>query len=300
MTTKQRRAAKLDVIEQGHVIPSTIEKVPLGQMTISARAQRDLRPARVAKLVAEMDLDQIGLPVVNERDGQFYIIDGQHRVEALKEWLGSGWEKQRIECRVYKNLTEQQEANIFDRVNDTLPVSAIERFKVRVTAERADEVIVNKILESVGLHVTRHKKRPGSIHCVSTVLGIYRRSGSANLQRTLGIVLSSYGDSGLDAFIISGVSLVLDRYGEAINTDHLVESLQNMRGGVTGLQGRAATIKKQTNAGLAVSTAAAIVDVYNQSRTGRSKKLPIWWKVAGKDSREEVDGSDLKKETKAT
>lgn len=279
MNSKYRRLNKIDQIEQGSMLQSTVKDVPLGLMTSSARAQRDLRPSRVKKLLVDFDPDQLGLPVLNERQGHYYIIDGQHRIKALEEWLGPGWEKQKIPCRVYHDLTDQQEANVFDRLNDTLAVSAIDKFKVRVVAGRPDEVIVEKILHSLGLFVGKDRTHhPGTVYCVTTLLSIYRRAGSENLQKSLEIATKAYGDSGLDAATVTGTSLVLDRYAGAIDTDFLTEVLAGIRGGANGLAGRATMIRKQTGNGQNVSTAAAIVDAYNLRAT-RAKKLPSWWKV---------------------
>src|SRR5581483_3839785 len=48
--------------------------------------------------------------VVSCRDGCYYIMDGRHRFEALKRWLGTGWEEQQIQCWVATGLTEKEEA----------------------------------------------------------------------------------------------------------------------------------------------------------------------------------------------
>lgn len=58
--------------------------VPIAQMKVNPLAQRELNQARVDKLAANFDPEQIGTPTVNHRDGAYYIIDGQHRIEALK------------------------------------------------------------------------------------------------------------------------------------------------------------------------------------------------------------------------
>lgn len=59
--------------------------VPIPKMKINPLAQREVVPAWVDHIAADFDLEQIGTPSVNSRDGSFYIIDGQHRIEALKQ-----------------------------------------------------------------------------------------------------------------------------------------------------------------------------------------------------------------------
>jgi hypothetical protein len=246
-------------------------------MSRSTRAQRDIRPARVTKLAAEMDLDKIGLPVLNERDAQFFIIDGQHRIEALKQWLGDGWEGQVIECRVYTGLTEKQEADVFDRLNDVLAVNTFDKFKSRLTAGRPDETIVAKILEQEGLRASKNKG-PGAVACVGTLLVIFKRSSSAVLQSSLQIIMRAFGDAGMEAPVLDAIARVLDRYGQALELERMRDALAGMRGGVGGVINRAEVLKKQTGNTLPTCIAATMVDVYNVGAP-RNKKLPSWWKT---------------------
>jgi hypothetical protein len=51
--------------------------VPLAQMRVNPLAQRDLNQARVAKLAAVFDPEQMGAPTVSRRGGWYYLIDGQ-------------------------------------------------------------------------------------------------------------------------------------------------------------------------------------------------------------------------------
>jgi hypothetical protein len=152
-----------------------IQEVPIGKMTTSRRVQRDLKQHRVDYLLANFDLDDFGQPVVSWRDGHYYIIDGQHRVEALKQWLGKGWDIQKIECRVYQGLTEAEEADMFDRLNDVLIVSSYDKFKIRVTAGREAESYIDKIVREEKLVISRDKL-PGAVRAVGTLVRVLRRS----------------------------------------------------------------------------------------------------------------------------
>jgi len=107
---------------------------PIAKMRVSPTAQRELKQHRVDHLVANFDLEQIGTPVVSERDGAYYILDGQHRIEALR---GIGWGDQQIQCWTYTGLTEEDEAERFLKLNDTLVVDSFSKFRVGVNAGRA-------------------------------------------------------------------------------------------------------------------------------------------------------------------
>src|SRR3974390_904680 len=88
--------------------------VPLAQLRVNPLAQRDLNPARVAKLAAAFDPELMDAPTVNHRGDLYYLIDGQHRIAALKLWMPS-WEKdgQQVQCWMYEGLSEAEEAERF-------------------------------------------------------------------------------------------------------------------------------------------------------------------------------------------
>jgi len=130
--------------------------VPLAQMRVNPLAQRDLRPARVSRLAAVFDLEQMGAPTVSARGDWYYVIDGQHRVEALKQWLGT-WQDQQIQCWTYEGLTEAQEAEVFLKLNDVLAVPAFAKFKVSVQAGRSGEADVDRIVRA--LRILQHDGR---------------------------------------------------------------------------------------------------------------------------------------------
>ncbi len=251
-----------------------LQWIPLGMMRVSPLAQREIKQSRVDKLVANFDLEQLGYPTLNHRGDHWYIIDGQHRVEALKEWLGGDWEKQHMHCYVYEGLREQEEAEKFDRLNDVLIVSAFDRFKVRVTAGRPVETDVYRIVYAQDLKISRDKI-PGAIGSVSTLRNIYTRSDGETLAKSLRIIRDAYGDSGFEAKVIDGIGHLCQRYNGLLDEDRAVERLRNMHGGVKGLLGRAEVLHKQTGNTKAHCVAAAAVDVINSKRGGR--KLASWW-----------------------
>lgn len=178
--------------------------VPIADMRVSPLAQRELNRSRVNKISAEFDLEQVGTPTVNERQGHFYIIDGQHRVEALKE---IGWGDQQIQCWSYSGLTEEEEAEKFLKLNDTLSVSAFAKFRVGVQAGREEECDIDRIVRAQDLRVSQDQ-RDGAISAVGALRRVYNQAGPGQLARTLRIVRDAYGDAGLEAAVISGVGLV--------------------------------------------------------------------------------------------
>lgn len=255
---------------------TALEWVRLGDIRIPAHAQRELKPYFVATL-EPFDPDLFGIPVVSERGSVYHLLDGQQRTAKLREWLGTGWEDQRMQCRVYRGLSDQQEAALFLKLQMHLNVGAYDKFDKAVNAGKEPETSINTIVQACGLHVSRGKT-PGGIVAVDALRAVYGTGNAAILSKTLRIISDSYGDVGLEGSVIKGVGMVCQRYNGALEFDHAVSKLGNARGGVKGLLNLAASLKDKYGATKPVAVAGAAVEIINQGKGG--KKLPAWWKVA--------------------
>ena len=261
--------------------------VPLGSLEPSPVAQRHkLNKARVNELCANLDLEQIGTPTVNSKGGRVYIIDGWHRIEALRQF--GFHDDDKFPCWTYSDLTEEEEAERFLKLNNVLPVDAYSRFKVAVAAGRITESDIDRIVRAAGLRVTATSGSDNGIHAPGTLIRIYKSQGASVLNRAVRIVRDAYGGAGLEAIVIEGIAHVVFRYGSDIEDEFIVSKLANQRGpagGVNGLLNKANTTRLQTGQPRAQCVAAAAVDVIN---TGRGKKITSWFKfVAQKKEQDE-------------
>lgn len=251
---------------------SQLDWILISDMRVSPAAQRKFRPAHAAKIAANMDLDDLGIPEVNRRDGHYYIIDGQHRVAALRE---IGWADQRIQCLVYDGLTEQEEAEKLLRLNDALPVAALDRFRIGVRAEREVEQEIDEVVRTVGLKIGSDKKN-GAINAVGALQKVYQLGGTVGLARSLNIIYSAYGDAGLQSAVIHGIGLFCARYGEAFTDERAITLLSKVHGGVGGLLQKAATVQNQFGGPKYRGVAIAALNVLNGGKGGN--KLPGWFR----------------------
>jgi hypothetical protein len=248
-----------------------LEWVPIEKMRVSTHAQRELRQQWVDELLASFDLEQLGNPTVNLRGGVYYVIDGQHRVEALRQM---GWGDQQVECWVYEGLDEGGEAEAFLKLQNRLTVRALDKFRVSVVAGRAEEVAIDRVVRSLGLKITDDRV-PGGIKAVGTLRRIYQRDGAQVLRRALSIVRDAYGDGGLEAATIDGIGLLCARYNGELDDAITVRRLGDIHGGVNGLLTAAEKLRLRTGHTRGHCVAAAAVDVINRGRGGN--KLKSWW-----------------------
>lgn len=249
-----------------------LRDVPLEKMRVNPLAQRDLNQARVDKLVADFDPEQVGAPTVSDRDGWFWIIDGQHRIAALKAWLGD-WKGQLLQCWTYSGLTMEQEAETFLKLNDAVAVAAMPKFRAAVNAGRERECDIDRVVRAQGL-VVSNDKIPGAIRAVATLERIYTRSSPAVLARSLRIPRDAYGDAGLEAAVLDGIAMLCQRYNGELDDAHAVKKLADAHGGVNGLLNKASQIRLDTGLTKAECVALAAVEIINSGRHG--KKLPKW------------------------
>lgn len=248
-----------------------LQWISILKMRVSPLGQRELVQARVDKMAAEFDPEQIGNPTVNQRDDWYWIIDGQHRIETLKK---VGWGDQQVQCWKYVGLTEAEEAETFLKLNDTLSVSAFDKYTKGVNAGRAVECDIDRVVRSNGLVVSRDSI-PGAIGAPGTLRRIYTRSSPATLGRTLRIIRDSYGDPGLESSVLDGIAYLCQRYNGTLDDKLAVERLATAHGGVNGLLGKAEQIRRQTGNQKGQCIAAAAVEIINSKRGGT--KLPSWW-----------------------
>lgn len=249
--------------------------VPIAQMRVSPLAQRELNPARVDRIAANFDPEDVGTPTVSRRDDHYYIIDGQHRIAAMKE---IGWEDQQIQCWVYEGMTEDQEAERFLKLNDTLVVNAMSKFKVSVHAGRERESDIDRVVRTQGCVVT-HDKIEGAIGAVGTIGKVYDRGGPAVLSRTIRIARDAYGDAGMEAPILDGLGLVCARYNGSLDDAEATRRLRKVAGGSKGLLNTAENLRRRTGNQRGHCVAATVVEVYNRGRAPRSgARIADWFK----------------------
>lgn len=262
--------------------------VALGQMRVPQAlvTQREFRQAHADKIAAELDLDKLGIPILNRRDGHYWVVDGQHRLAALK-LFGFG-DDDKIECEVYENMSDAEMAEVFLGRDARRPISIFDKFHVACTAGRKRENDIRRAVESNDLAISRNHSQ-NTIGAVSALGRVYDRSGEVVLGQTLRALRDGYaGDP--EAFtweLITGVGLVFNRYNGRTNEKRMIEALANIRHGHRGLVQRAKQIETKTGSNRQQAVAAAVVEFYNKRSPKTRDKLTDWWKGNGEHNADE-------------
>lgn len=260
---------------------SKVRPVPISQMRVPPAlvVQRPFSRAQGDRIAADLDLNKIGFPIINHRDGIYWICDGQHRIHALRE---NGFEKDVLDCEVYEDLTDAEMAELFLGRDDRRAISPYHKFHVACTAGRARESAIRRVVEANGLKVSQDKKE-GCIGAVSALGKVYDRSGDTVVGQVVRTIKNAYaGDpTAFDGSVIEGIGLVFNRYNGRTNEKELAARLAATPYGVRGLLRRAETQRERTGNQKSQCIAATVVDIYNKGTGPRSaSRLPSWWKEA--------------------
>lgn len=264
--------------------PSKIRPVKISDMRIPPAlvTQREFRKAHGDRLAAELDLNKIGFPIINHRDGIYWVLDGQHRIYALKQW---GFEKDALECEVYEGLSDAEMADIFLGRDARKAISPYDKFHVACTAGHKRESDVRRAVEANGLRISRAADE-GCISAVTTLCKVYDTSGGdhtgevivGQVVRTLKNAFS--GDAAaFDRTLIESLGLVYNRFNGKTNERDLASRLAAIPHGVPGLLRKIQSTQARIGNSKAQCGAATIVDIYNRGVGPRAKdRLPSWWK----------------------
>jgi hypothetical protein len=258
--------------------PSKIRPVQISLMRTPPAlvTQREFRKAHGDRIAAELDLNKLALPIVNHRDGIYWILDGQHRIYAMRQ---NGFSDDFIECQVYENLTDAESADLFIGVNDRKQVPAFDKFHLACTANYQRETSIRRAVESNGQKISR--ERDDGISAVAALGKVYDKSGDVVLGQVIRTINLGFGGDplGFDRSVIEGLGLVYNRYNGRTNEKAMGSRLSGLKQGARELLRKAEAVRERTGNQKTHCVAAVIVETYNKAETPSSKnRLSSWWK----------------------
>lgn len=246
-----------------------IEWLPLRALQPHPIVQRGLIKARVKHLKAEFNTDKLDILIVWLNEGQYWIVDGQHRWHAAMD-LGHGDTK--VQCKVHRNANLEEMADIFLARNDTRQVTKIDQFPLGLLAGKPAFVAVDQIVKKHGLTVGAGTVN-GRVQSVDKLFALHAK-GPELLDDVLSVVVGAWGtrSAAVEGTILAGVGAVLANYNGSLDRSSLVQRLAKYKGGPAGLLGNARGLSGIKPISVTRAVAEITVDAYNNRRT--SGKLP--------------------------
>ena len=261
-------------------VEQRIECVPLERI-VTEQYQRILNMKNVAGIVKNFDPAKLGVLVVSHReDGTYAVLDGQHRLTALRQL---GYDA--TNCIVLEGMTIQQEADYFRRQNENKQSLRInDTFNASLWAEDAESLRIKELMDKYGF---RHGKsgQPMCICAIGALQRILRRFGDRTLELTLACIAATWPHDStiLRGEMLAGLGEFWRRYGEKLTVaqfearmrKHLpMEMYQEARRRTQGKTTPATAFNKT----IRFTMCAVYVSAYNkQLRTNSPNRLELEW-----------------------
>jgi hypothetical protein len=241
--------------------------LPIGKLKYDVY-QRPVKLHIVRKITKEFDPIAVGLIHVSERsDGFYYIFDGQHRVEAMKN-LGI----KLIECLVFEGMTFQEEAAAFDYFNNSTRADRLDRGNAKILSNNPEAKAINDIVESVGLKIDYQKRDDGGIKALGAIEDVYNKGGESDLWTVLHIIKQSLGDNkrNYQRFIVLGIHRFIKEY-EGYDQKWLIKKLS--KAGLDTLLMKTNDFRNVLSSDKVTGVKMAVVKLYNHGKRKENKLM---------------------------
>jgi hypothetical protein len=207
-TTVTERETNVDVPTG---VVRTIEAVPVGLLSFDPTVNRAPIAAKVRKIRENFQPMLVGVPVVSKRtDGDYVVLDGQHRVLAIVTNPALG-EEYELPCECLAGLTREQEAAIFLGLNrDRTPTKPYDQFRVGVVAGNPSYVAIQRVLSDLGLKAGA-SAGTNRVGCVRALESILDKHGEEILHTALAVLVDAFGRDAetFDADLCHAVAIIL-------------------------------------------------------------------------------------------
>ncbi|MGZ4659668.1 MAG: DUF6551 family protein [Arthrobacter sp.] len=270
--------------------PSRLVELHAKEFSIDLKVQRQLNEARADAMSEDFQPHALGLITASKRaDGHIYVLDGGHRTSAARKANYEGL----IACRLFENLTLQEEAALFLTLNSSRSVQAIDRFKVRITEGEPVAVGINKVLKAYGLHVDwANNESLGVISAIGALESVYAGAGVREpgqypelVDKVIRTLSKAYGDkadrSTYSKIMLEGLGIFIATFGSRIDYDRLVYVLQGTTPRQIVVQTRALKDAKVHRGTLGTNAAVVLHRLYNNRWKA---KLPEFHAVEPKNA----------------
>jgi hypothetical protein len=195
--------------------------------------QRPEREPRIRQIVNEFDPDAINVLLISRRDGKNYVIDGKQRRAAVVRIMG---DEQKVPCHVYHDLTEAQEAALFNKIDDDKSsLLPIEIFKAEIIEGDKTVLSIVEILDRYNIEVAMSSKAAKVVRFPKTLKDVFRLAGPEVFEQTIAtLTKASYGvDEPMQDQFFRGLAMLIKRYGSTLDFTRLVRRIEGVQVGIT-------------------------------------------------------------------
>lgn len=252
--------------------PGDDRSIYTGRLTSGLPYQRPVNPKEIDRLIREWDDRLLDPIIVSFRDGRFNVVDGQHRIAAMRKMNGGNGVM--VKCKVYTGLTYEQEADLcykLDKAKKRLSLSQSTNALAEAGTD-AEVAQVKRLVEGCGFVWALGKShgKTGEIVSTRALMNAHRLLGGPAFSRMLSLLWGAWeGDPrSLTAAVLSGMALFVKTYDAELDDRAFIKRLSAVDPDEINRRGRADF--STNNASLRF--ARVLLEKYNGQRGG--KKLP--------------------------
>lgn len=195
--------------------------------------QRVVRDRSVAEYAANWNWASAGALIIGNRDGVFYVIDGQHRLLAARKRADIS----ELPCLVFDEMTEVKEAQAFLDVNKNRSVMrAHDTHNAAAVAGDELAAYVNRVIEETGLSLKKCAKNVGETCSVAWCLSAAKKDRKA-FEEVLAIAarLSAKDQMPVKEILLGGLMYLHEHLDAGLNDRRLMDRM-NVLGSMALIQ----------------------------------------------------------------
>lgn len=249
-------------------VTTRMQRINTKKMLIDPAYQRELNPTRVKKIASKFNPCLVNEVKVSNRDGKYYIFDGQHTAAVLKMRNGGDVD---IDCKVFYGLSQKDEAELFAQQSGEMArrVESNAKMKALYTAGDVDIVELKNLVEKAGfIFDFAGYKTNKRICCCAQIYRIFRMTTCQEFRTILQIIMDSWNGEkdSLRREIIGGVAILYLVHKPNLDIDRMVQVFQKeypnsiLRAG-----------KEFTTSQADIKYARALLRLYNKGRKAKHR-----------------------------
>lgn len=221
--------------------------VRLNELVTDGRFNRPVRNSKVEEILSDFNIKALGTIKLWQREnGELVIIDGQHRVEALRR-KGVPEDVKCIPSVVHEGGSLAHIAQLFVQYNNTKQVSAYDKYHALLTAGDPQTTAIDHTVRTHEL-IIGPSTADGTLSCVDGVRKVFGMGEpeGAVLGKTLATLVAAWGaaSEAYRSSIVRGVGRYFHENRET-DPDVLADALVRGPGAPINLIGWAKTIAGQ-------------------------------------------------------
>lgn len=179
-------------------MPARLESVRLSDLNIPTDYQRNYDSTWGNRLAREYDFTRHDPMRVSRRaDGSLWVMDGQHRTNALRLRLGPKGDTP-VMVHVFEALTLEQEARLYLQWNSNIRrATKSHTFNAEVKAGNKRAIEVERVANAYGYRINRHSSAKNGQLLPNPLMDldqVIRVNGISALEESVAIIADAFAD----------------------------------------------------------------------------------------------------------